>query len=67
MSADAAPEITDETSVRTLLAMSGLTPPEDEVQAMIAGYAQSRAMVASLYAMPGVRYEEPATIFHARP
>jgi hypothetical protein len=66
MSAEPAP-ITDDSTVRTLLAMSGLSPAEDEVQAMIAGYAQSRQMVAALYAMPGVRYEEPATIFHARP
>jgi hypothetical protein len=59
--------ITDETSVRALLQMAGVTPTEAEIEGLIASFAGTRAMVDALYAMPGVRYEEPAVIFDARP
>jgi hypothetical protein len=60
-------KISDETTVRALLQMAGVTPSEQEVAALIEGYEGTRAMVSALYAMPGVRYEEPAVIFDARP
>jgi hypothetical protein len=52
--------------VRALLAMSGVSPSDEEVADLVAGFTGARAMVASLYAMPGVRYAEPAVVFHAR-
>ncbi len=58
--------IDDRTAVLTLLQMNGLTPTEKEIDAMVAGYPAARAMVASLYTMPGVRYEEPAVTFDPR-
>ena len=58
--------IDDRTTVLALLQMNGLTPAEKEIDAMVAGYSASRAMVASLYTMPGVRYEEPAVTFDPR-
>jgi hypothetical protein len=60
-------KIEDGTIVRSLLQMAGVTPSEAEVADFVAGFAMTRAMVDSLYAMPGVRYEEPAVIFDARP
>ena len=58
--------VDDRTTVLALLAMHGLSPTQREVDALVAGYPASRAMVALLYAMPGVRYEEPATTFDPR-
>ncbi len=60
-------KISDETTVRALLQMAGVAPSEDEVAGLVAGFEGTRAMVSALYAMPGVRYEEPAVIFDARP
>jgi hypothetical protein len=59
--------IDDDTVVRALLQVAGVTPTESEVVQFVAGFALARAMVGTLYAMPGVRYEEPAVIFDARP
>lgn len=58
--------IDDATIVRSLLAMNKITPSAAEVEKLIAGYPASRAMVEGLYAMPGVRYEEPALTFDPR-
>ena len=58
--------IDDRTTVLALLAMNGLSPSEKEIDAMVAGYPAARAMVASMYTMPGVRYEEPAVTFDPR-
>jgi hypothetical protein len=58
--------IDDRTTVLALLQMNGLTPTDKEIEVMVAGYAASRAMVSSLYTMPGVRYEEPAVTFDPR-
>jgi hypothetical protein len=60
-------QIDDETTVRALLQLAGVTPSEEEVATMVAAYPATRAMVESLHAMLGVRYEEPAVIFDARP
>ncbi|HEY3717881.1 MAG TPA: hypothetical protein VGL39_25420 [Jatrophihabitantaceae bacterium] len=58
--------MSDKEIVLALLQMSGLSPTEAEVDAMVAGYPASRQMVAALYTMPGVRYEEPAVTFDPR-
>jgi hypothetical protein len=52
--------------VLALLKMSGITPSEAEIEAMTASYPMSRQMVAALYTVPGVRYEEPAITFDPR-
>ncbi|MDF0528962.1 hypothetical protein P0W64_11195 [Tsukamurella sp. 8F] len=57
----------DRTIVEALLQMHGLTPPSAEVDLLVAAYAPSRARVERLYAMPGVRYAEPAVTFDPRP
>ncbi|HZE47963.1 MAG TPA: hypothetical protein VE074_00300 [Jatrophihabitantaceae bacterium] len=58
--------MSDKEIVLALLQMSGLSPTEAEVEAMVASYPASRQMVAALYSMPGVRYEEPAVTFDPR-
>jgi hypothetical protein len=58
--------IDDSTIVRSLLQMAGVSPTESELAEFTAGFVGARAMVDSLYAMPGVRYEEPAVTFAAR-
>ena len=60
-------KINDDTTVRALLQMAGVAPTEPEVEGLVAGFAGTRAMIDSLYSMPGVRYEEPAVIVDARP
>jgi hypothetical protein len=59
-------EIDDRTTVLALLRMTGLTPTDKEIDRMVEGYPMTRAMVDSLYAIPGVRYEEPAVTFDPR-
>lgn len=56
----------DRATVSALLQMNGLSPSAEEIDAMVAGYPAARAMVAALYTMPGVRYEEPAVTFDPR-
>ncbi|MFW0783445.1 hypothetical protein AAFP35_02910 [Gordonia sp. CPCC 206044] len=56
----------DKTIVESLLQMHGLTPTDDDLELLVAGFAPSRARVEQLYAMPGVRYEEPALTFDPR-
>jgi len=58
--------IDDRATTLALLQMNGLSPTEKEIDAMVAGYSAARAMVASLYSMPGIRYEEPAVTFDPR-
>lgn len=53
-------------TVTALLRMAGLSPSEREIEAMTADYPARRQMVASLYAMPGARDEEPAVAFDPR-
>jgi hypothetical protein len=57
---------TDRQIVEALLTMNGLAPSPEEVEALVASYPTSRAAVDMLYAMPGVRYEEPAVTFDPR-
>jgi hypothetical protein len=59
-------ETDDRTTVLALLKMSGITPSEAEIDAMTASYPMSRQMVAALYTVPRVRYEEPAITFDPR-
>ena len=41
-----------ETTVRTLFALAGVTPPEDEMAEFIAGYPATRESLDLLYAVP---------------
>lgn len=54
------PDPDDRTTVRALLSMHGLRPDESEVDAVVASLPMVRAVVAALYAVPGVRYEQTA-------
>jgi hypothetical protein len=58
--------VVDRATVLALLNAAGITAPDADVTALASGYAASRRMMASLYAMPGVRYEVPATTFDPR-
>ena len=60
-------KIDDDTTVRSMLQLVGVTPTEAEISGLVAGLAPTRAMIDSLYTMPGVRYAEPAVTFSARP
>jgi hypothetical protein len=52
--------------VPALLSASGITPPEDEVAALIAGYPAMRKAADMLYDVPATIYESPAMTFRAR-
>ncbi len=56
-----------EATARTLLAIAGLHPSEQEVADLVAGYPMHRAGVEALWAMPEARYAAPALIFDPTP
>jgi hypothetical protein len=56
-----------ETTVRTLVAAAGLTPSEEELATLVAGYPGYKAGIESLYAIPEARYAAPGLIFSATP
>lgn len=61
-----APETDVNAIVRRLLDRAGLSPAPDEVDQLVEAYEANRAEMAALYAIPGVRYEEPALVFDPR-
>jgi hypothetical protein len=52
-----------ETSVAVLLEAAGLTVPADEAADFAASYAEHRAALDALFAVPMVHEEEPQLIF----
>jgi hypothetical protein len=56
-----------EVTVRTMLAVAGLEPSEEEISALISAYPRHKAGIESLYAIPETRYESPALIFDPAP
>jgi hypothetical protein len=50
-------------TVKALMAAAGLTPPPEAMETFIKLYPGLRKMADSLYAIPEVRYEEPALIY----
>jgi len=56
----------DRNTVLALLRMSGLRPTPEEIDRIVETFPATRAMVDSLYDVPGVRYEEPAVTFDPR-
>jgi hypothetical protein len=54
-------------TVTTLAALAGLTPSPEEMAAFVRSYPTTRASLDALYAVPGVRYEEPCVVFSAIP
>lgn len=56
----------DRATVLALLRMHGLSPSAKEIDALVSGLPRSRQIMQMLYAMPGVRYEEPAVAFEPR-
>ncbi len=49
-------ELDDGAIVRALLAAAGITPPDDEIEAMIRSYPGLRAAADSLYTAEAARY-----------
>ncbi len=56
-----------ETTVRALLAAARLSPSEEEIAGLVAGYAEYRAGIETLYAVPEARYASSALVFNAMP
>ncbi|MCV7260055.1 hypothetical protein [Mycobacterium shimoidei] len=56
---------TYESSVRAMLAASGLSPGTDEITMLCAGYPVLRAAIDALYDVPDARYADPALRFSA--
>ncbi|MFG1797546.1 hypothetical protein [Nocardia sp. NPDC049149] len=56
-----------EDPVRTLLAAAGLPADAAEIRGQAAKYHDFRAAVDALYAIPAVRYADPALRFDVRP
>ncbi|MFV0534300.1 MAG: hypothetical protein ACK5MR_11685 [Cumulibacter sp.] len=53
-------------TVITLLAQAKISPTADELDRLVGDYEETRASIDKLYAVPGVRYEEPALTFDPR-
>jgi hypothetical protein len=54
---------TDWATVRTLLAMVGISASEAEILTFAEDYSEVRGMVELLYAVPEARYEAPGLRF----
>ncbi|MFN0030097.1 MAG: hypothetical protein ACKV2O_23325 [Acidimicrobiales bacterium] len=52
-----------ETTVRTLFDLAGVSPPEEEMQAFIAGYPATRDALAALYAVPDTPLTDGILVF----
>ncbi|MCC6435265.1 MAG: hypothetical protein IT196_09575 [Acidimicrobiales bacterium] len=52
-----------ETTVRTMFALAGVTPPEEEMAAFIAGYPATRAALDALYAVPDTPLTDGILVF----
>ena len=61
MSAPVDPQIL----IEAQLAAAGITPSAEEVATMVAATPARLAAIDALYAVPGVRYEEPGLVFSA--
>ncbi len=57
----------DRTAVRALLDAAGLNPPDEDVEALVQGYARTRQMAALLFTVDEARYEPPALVFRPDP
>ena len=55
--------IDGEVTVRALFALAGVSPPEDEMQAFIAGYPATRAAMERLYAVPDTPLTDGILVF----
>jgi hypothetical protein len=56
-----------EAKVRMAMIAAGLSPSEEEIESLVATYADYQQGVESLYADPETRYASPALIFNAAP
>jgi hypothetical protein len=54
-----------DTTVRTLLTLAGLTPPEEEIQDFILGYPAMREKLDAMYAVPGSADADGILVFRA--
>lgn len=54
---------TADTTVRTLFALAGISPPEDELQALIAAYPATRETMDLLYAVPDTPLTDGILVF----
>ena len=52
-----------DTTVRTLFALAGVAPPEDEMAAFIEGYPATRASLDLLYAVPDTPLTDGILVF----
>jgi hypothetical protein len=59
-----APDV--ETTVRGLLAAGGLSLTDTQVEKYVRVYPTLRAAADALYAIPELRYEQPAVIYRAQ-
>lgn len=55
-----------ETTVRGLLAAGGLSLTDTQVEKYVRIYPTFRAAADRLYAIPEIRYEQPAVIYTAK-
>lgn len=55
-----------ETTVRALLAAGGLSLTDEQVEKHVRVYSALRAGASSLYAVPELRYEQPAVVYQAQ-
>lgn len=54
-------------TVTLLLGIAGICPSPEEMAAYFDSYPGTRATLDAFYTVPGVRYEEPCTVFSAIP
>lgn len=52
-------------TVRTMLALAGVAPPEDEIKELIAGYPATRESMAAMYALAELPGTDGVLVFRA--
>jgi hypothetical protein len=57
--------MTDEQIVTTMLAAAGLSPSDEEVEALVKSYPMVKGMVDTVYAVEAARYENMCLTFPA--
>lgn len=62
--ASAGPHV--ETTVRNLLAAASMSLPDEKVALYVRIYPRLRASADALFAIPEIRYEQPAVIYPAQ-
>ena len=65
MTTDKEPTLDTDATVRTLLTLAGIEPPEDEIRELVDGYPATRAALDAIYAVAELPSTDGILVFRA--